>query len=204
MFAKYAPSCMIAFSQTMHHLVWLPRHSLDYLLKLLKILRPYSVNKIYEPTLSTSLIPLIGSSAEVSRFFYCKLVTIPENWTFCKRTANRGLRSWKASKYEFKSRPGIRQDNLRTEIKIVIENTSTNKSGSLLFIHFFLRRSSLTQGTNLINRRRHHFWSSLTCFRSNLSLCGIPCRWQVHNSWRSCNSNDILFLFMVMIINVEK
>lgn len=144
MFAKYAPSCMIAFSQTMHHLVWLPRHSLDYLLKLLKILRPYSVNKIYEPTLSTSLIPLIGSSAEVSRFFYCKLVTIPENWTFCKRTANRGLRSWKASKYEFKSRPGIRQDNLRTEIKIVIENTSTNKSGPNICYIQIWREDKLT------------------------------------------------------------
>ena len=61
MFAKYTPSCMISFRQAMHHLVQLPRQSLDYLLKLLKILRPYSVNEIYEPMLSTSPIPLIRS-----------------------------------------------------------------------------------------------------------------------------------------------
>ena len=88
---------------------------------------------------------------------------------------------------------GNTKNNLRTEINIDIEKTSNNKSRSLFFILFSLRYSSLTQGTNLINKRRHHFWSSLTRFRSNLSLCEIPRRWQVHNLWRSWNSNDILF-----------
>ena len=52
---------------------------------------------------------------------------------------------------------GNTKNNLRTEINIDIEKTSNNKSRSLFFIHFSLRYSSLTQGTNLINKRRHHF-----------------------------------------------
>ena len=83
MFVKDAPPCIISFSQALTYRVWLPRHSWDYLLKLLKILRLYAVRP---PKMLAKLKQLTGShvSHKLFKFINFKVLLL-QNFYYSRK-----------------------------------------------------------------------------------------------------------------------